>query len=91
MRRAGFNKVETRRDGMAPSAIAVEKYASHGELRGQIRAGLEVPDNQQLETIWRDRRWDEREHWNVAPDEVELMEKLVRGGLDGDLIVYCEA
>ena len=87
-RSAGFVKVEIRRNGMAPVAIAVEKYASYAILRGQIRARLEVPDNQQLEMVWRDRKWDEREDWNLAPEEEEeLMKQLVRGGLDGDLVV----
>ena len=88
MRRAGYVKVEIRREGKAPVAIAAKKYASYGELRGQIRARLDVPDNQQLEMVWRDRRWDEREDWNVDPDEEDdLTQKLIRGGPDMDLVV----
>lgn len=88
-RRAGYVKVQNRRECEAPVTIVVKKYASYGELHEQIRSRLEAPDNQQLEMVRRDSRWDEREDWNVDPDEEDdLNQKLIRGGMD--LIVIVE-
>ena len=87
MRRAGYVKVQIRREDKVPVAIAVKKYVSYGELRGQISARLVVPANSKLEMVRRDRRWDEREDWNVdSVEEDDLKQKLIRGGLDMDLV-----
>ena len=51
MRRAGYVKVEIRRQGMPQKDIAVKKYTSFSELHGQIRAAPELSENQRVEIV----------------------------------------